>query len=65
MLLFKKLKFANKAFKAYAEVKAYNDKYHLTDDTKTDLKIIKEAAERIKNRVPAYVGLYELVKDIL
>ena len=65
MNIFKKIALANKILKAVEAVKKYNEANHLTDDTKTDINIIKEAADRIVNRIPAYRGLIELIKEAL
>lgn len=65
MNIFKKIAFANKILKAIDAVKRYNAINHLTDDTKADLMIIKNAVERISNRIPAFRGLIELIKEVI
>ena len=65
MNIFKKISLANKLLKAVEAVKTYNAVNHLTDDTKNDIATIKNAVERIANRIPAYRGLVELLKEVL
>lgn len=64
MSIFEVFSLANKIVKAKKAIKAYNDQTHLSEDTKADISIMKEAAERIVKRHPVYAGLLDLIKGI-
>lgn len=65
MNIFKKIKLANKLIKAYTDIQFYLDTHHLTEDTKDDIKIIKERLERLSNRIPEYKEAFDIIKGLL
>lgn len=65
MNIFKRIIKGNKIVSAVIAVLDYNEKNHLTDDTKADIEIIKNAGERLANRIPVYGGLWKVIKECL
>lgn len=61
MKLFENIREALKIAKKIKEVKKFLKNTHLTDDIKNDLLIIKEAFNRLGNKIPAIKDLFELI----
>ena len=65
MNILKKIKLANKLIKAYTDIQFYLDNHHLTDETKEDIKVIKERLERLSNRIPEYKAVFDILKGLI
>lgn len=61
MQIFSEIKKGLKIVKKIKEIKKYLEKTHLTNDIKNDINIIKEAAKRLADKIPAIKDLLEIL----